>query len=388
MKIAYFDAFSGISGDMTIGAFIDAGVDFEEFKSEVQKLNLENFEVGVRKVIRHGISATKFDVMVKEQEHRHRHLSDVFQIIDGSSLSEFVKQTSKKIFTTLAQAEAKIHNTTIEEVHFHEVGAIDSIVDIVGTSICIEKLGIEKIFVSKVPLGSGGFVQTRHGRMPIPSPATVEILKNVPVVLTDVQFELTTPTGAAIVATLAEFGLEKEIIRINSVGYGAGEFEIPNQPNLLRVIIGEAPLKYEEEKLLLIETNIDDMNPEIYPYVIEKLLSAGAKDAYLVPLIMKKGRPGILLSVLVSESKLDDVLNLIFTQTTTLGVRIIEIRRKKLPRTQKEIDTPFGKVKFKLVSIDNTERLIPEFEECKRIAEERNLPLVQVYKILESLVNQ
>ncbi|CUS82672.1 hypothetical protein JGI7_00634 [Candidatus Kryptonium thompsonii] len=388
MRIAYFDAFSGISGDMTIGAFVDAGVDFEELKSEIQKLNLKNYEIGVRKIVRHGISATKFDVMVKEREHGHRHLADIFEIIDRSSLSEFVKQTSKKIFTTLAQAEAKIHNTTIDEVHFHEVGAIDSIIDIVGASICIEKLGIEKIFVSKVPLGSGGFVQTQHGKMPIPSPATVEMLKNVPVVLTDVQFELTTPTGAAIIATLAKFGLEKETIKINSVGYGAGEFEIPNQPNLLRVIIGEAPLKYDEEKLLLVETNIDDMNPEIYPYVVEKLLSSGANDAYLVPLIMKKGRPGILLSALVSESKLDHVLKVIFTQTTTLGVRIIEIRRKKLPRTQKEIDTPFGKVKFKLVSIDDVERLVPEFEECKRIAEERNLPLVQVYKILESLVNK
>lgn len=388
MRIAYFDAFSGISGDMTIGAFIDAGLNLEEFKDELQKLNLKNYEIGVSKITRHGISATKFDVVVKEPEYKHRHLSDIFEIIDKSSLSEFVKQTSKKIFTTLAQAEAKIHNTTIDEVHFHEVGAIDSIIDIVGTAICVEKLGIEKIFVSKVPLGSGGFVQTQHGKMPIPSPATVEMLKNVPVVLTDVQFELTTPTGAAIIATLAEFGLEKETIKINSVGYGAGEFEIPNQPNLLRVIIGEAPLKYDEEKLLLVETNIDDMNPEIYPYVIEKLLSSGANDAYLVPLIMKKGRPGILLSALVSESRLDHVLRVIFTQTTTLGVRIIEIRRKKLPRAQKEIDTPFGKVKFKLVLVDGAERLVPEFEECKRIAEEKNLPLVQVYKILESLVNK
>ncbi len=388
MKIAYFDAFSGISGDMTIGAFIDAGIDFEEFKNEIQKLNLKNFDVKIKKITRHGINATKFDVVIKEDREAHRNLSEIFEIIDKSNLSDFVKKTSQKIFTTLAQAEAKIHNVAIDDVHFHEVGAVDSIVDIVGTAICIEKFGIEKIFVSKIPLGSGGFVQTQHGKMPVPSPATVEILKNFPVILTDVSFELTTPTGSAIVATLAEYGLEKETIKISAIGYGAGQFEIPDRPNLLRIIIGEIPLKYGEEKLLLIETNIDDMNPEVYPYVIEKLLSSGANDAYLVPIIMKKGRPGILLSVLVSESKLDNVLKIIFTQTTTLGVRIIEIKRRKLPREQREIETPFGKVKFKLVSIDNVERLIPEFEECKRIAEERNLPLIQVYKILESLVNQ
>ncbi|CUU10882.1 hypothetical protein JGI3_02081 [Candidatus Kryptobacter tengchongensis] len=388
MKIAYFDAFSGISGDMTIGAFIDAGIDFEEFKNEIQKLNLKNFDVKIKKITRHGINATKFDVVIKEDREAHRNLSEIFEIIDKSNLSDFVKKTSQKIFTTLAQAEAKIHNVAIDDVHFHEVGAVDSIVDIVGTAICIEKFGIEKIFVSKIPLGSGGFVQTQHGKMPVPSPATVEILKNFPVILTDVSFELTTPTGSAIVATLAEYGLEKETIKISAIGYGAGQFEIPDRPNLLRIIIGEIPLKYGEEKLLLIETNIDDMNPEVYPYVIEKLLSSGANDAYLVPIIMKKGRPGILLSVLVSESKLDNVLKIIFTQTTTLGVRVIEIKRRKLPREQREIETPFGRVKFKLVSIDNVERLIPEFEECKRIAEERNLPLIQVYKILESLVNQ
>jgi len=388
MKIAYFDAFSGISGDMTIGAFIDAGIDFEEFKNEIQKLNLKNFDVKIKKITRHGINATKFDVVIKEDREAHRNLSEIFEIIDKSNLSDFVKKTSQKIFTTLAQAEAKIHNVAIDDVHFHEVGAVDSIVDIVGTAICIEKFGIEKIFVSKIPLGSGGFVQTQHGKMPVPSPATVEILKNFPVILTDVSFELTTPTGSAIVATLAEYGLEKETIKISAIGYGAGQFEIPDRPNLLRIIIGEIPLKYGEERLLLIETNIDDMNPEVYPYVIEKLLSSGANDAYLVPIIMKKGRPGILLSVLVSESKLDNVLKIIFTQTTTLGVRVIEIKRRKLPREQREIETPFGRVKFKLVSIDNVERLIPEFEECKRIAEERNLPLIQVYKILESLVNQ
>lgn len=388
MKIAYFDAFSGISGDMTIGAFIDAGLDFEELKNEIQKLNLTNYELKTRKITRNGITATKFDVIVKNQEHEHRHLSEIFEIIDTSKLSEFVKETSKKIFTTLAQAEAKIHNTTIDKIHFHEVGAIDSIIDIVGCAICIEKFGIEKIYASKIPLGSGTFVHSQHGKIPIPSPATIEMLRNFPTILTDIPFELTTPTGGAIIATLAEYGLEKETIKIQSIGYGAGDFEIPQQPNLLRIIIGEIPQKYDEEKLLLIETNIDNMNPEIYPYVIEKLLSSGANDAYLVPVIMKKGRPGIILSTLAPESKLDEILNIIFSQTTTLGVKIFEVRRKKLKREQKEIDTPFGKVKFKLVQLNNAQRLVPEFEECKRIAEEKNLPLIQVYKILESLVNQ
>jgi uncharacterized protein (TIGR00299 family) protein len=388
MKIAYFDAFSGISGDMTIAGFLNAGLDENEFLTELSKLKLSGFEIEIKKVIRNGITATKFDVIVKEKQKEHRHLSDIFEIIDASDLSEFVKQTSKKIFTNIAQAEAKIHNTTVEEVHFHEVGAIDSIIDIVGTTICIEKFKIEKIFASKIPLGSGSFTQTQHGKMPIPSPATLELLKNFPVTLTDIPFELTTPTGASIIATLAEYGLEKETIKINSVGYGAGNFDIPNQPDLLRIIIGEIPQKFNEEKLLLVETNIDDMNPEIYPYVIEKLLHSGANDAYLVPVIMKKGRPGILLSTLVNETKLDDILKVIFTQTTTLGVRILEIRRKKLKREQKEIDTPFGKVKFKIAIIENSERLIPEFEECKRIAEEKNIPLIQVYKILEAIANK
>jgi uncharacterized protein (TIGR00299 family) protein len=388
MKIAYFDAFSGISGDMTIAAFLNAGVDENEFLTELSKLKLSGFEIEIKKVIRNGITATKFEVIVKEKQKEHRHLSDIFEIIDASDLSEFVKQTSKKIFTNIAQAEAKIHNTTVEEVHFHEVGAIDSIIDIVGTTICIEKFKIEKIFASKIPLGSGSFTQTQHGKMPIPSPATLELLKNFPVTLTDIPFELTTPTGASIIATLAEYGLEKETIKINSVGYGAGNFDIPNQPDLLRIIIGEIPQKFNEEKLLLVETNIDDMNPEIYPYVIEKLLHSGANDAYLVPVIMKKGRPGILLSTLVNETKLDDILKVIFTQTTTLGVRILEIRRKKLKREQKEIDTPFGKVKFKIAIIENSERLVPEFEECKRIAEEKNIPLIQVYKILEAIANK
>jgi uncharacterized protein (TIGR00299 family) protein len=388
MKIAYFDAFSGISGDMTIAAFLNAGLDENEFLTELSKLKLSGFEIEIKKVIRSGITATKFEVIVKEKQKEHRHLSDIFEIIDASDLSEFVKQTSKKIFTNIAQAEAKIHNTTVEEVHFHEVGAIDSIIDIVGTTICIEKFKIEKIFASKIPLGSGSFTQTQHGKMPIPSPATLELLKNFPVTLTDIPFELTTPTGASIIATLAEYGLEKETIKINSVGYGAGNFDIPNQPDLLRIIIGEIPQKFNEEKLLLVETNIDDMNPEIYPYVIEKLLHSGANDAYLVPVIMKKGRPGILLSTLVNETKLDDILKVIFTQTTTLGVRIFEIRRKKLKREQKEIDTPFGKVKFKIAIIENSERLVPEFEECKRIAEEKNIPLIQVYKILEAIANK
>jgi uncharacterized protein (TIGR00299 family) protein len=388
MKIAYFDAFSGISGDMTIAAFLNAGLDENEFLTELSKLKLSGFEIEIKKVIRNGITATKFEVIVKEKQKEHRHLSDIFEIIDASDLSEFVKQTSKKIFTNIAQAEAKIHNTTVEEVHFHEVGAIDSIIDIVGTTICIEKFKIEKIFASKIPLGSGSFTQTQHGKMPIPSPATLELLKNFPVTLTDIPFELTTPTGASIIATLAEYGLEKETIKINSVGYGAGNFDIPNQPDLLRIIIGEIPQKFNEEKLLLVETNIDDMNPEIYPYVIEKLLHSGANDAYLVPVIMKKGRPGILLSTLVNETKLDDILKVIFTQTTTLGVRILEIRRKKLKREQKEIDTPFGKVKFKIAIIENSERLVPEFEECKRIAEEKNIPLIQVYKLLEAIANK
>ena len=387
MKIAYFDTISGISGDMTLGAFISAGISIDELISELQKLKLNGFELSAQHITRNGIVAVKVDVIISEQPHYHRHLKDIETLIDKSDLSLNVKERAKKIFREVAVAEAKVHNISIEKVHFHEVGAIDSIVDIVGVSICLEKLGIQAVYSSPMKVGNGGIVKTQHGLLPIPTPATMEILKDYPVVLTDVPFELTTPTGAAIVKALSQGVLTTEKIRVSTIGYGAGEREIEQLPNLLRVLIGELEPEYLADEIVSIETNIDDMNPEIFPYVIEKLLTAGAHDAYLIPIVMKKGRPGILLSVLVERAKTERILEIVFRETTTLGVRIQPVERKKLPRAHRQMKTSFGMISVKAITVEGKEQLRVEFEECKRIASEKNMPLAEVYRILEHELN-
>lgn len=382
MKIAYFDTIAGISGDMTLGAFISAGVSFDELQAQVQLLNLKGVELHASHIQKNGIAAVKVEVGVENYEHRKRHLQDVYQILDNSSLSQRVKEDARQIFMEIAKAEAKIHNTSIEKVHFHEVGAVDSIVDIVGVAVCLEIMGIEKIFSSPVKLGSGGVIETEHGKLPLPTPATVEILKDYPIVLTDISYELTTPTGAAIIKAKSSGVLSHEKIKVQSVGYGAGSHQITQVPNLFRVIIGELTDEYAEDELVIVETNIDDMNPEIYPYVVEQLLSVGAHDAYLAPIIMKKGRPGILLSSLVPRTKVDDILHVYFSQTSTLGVRISPVVRRKVQRTYRTVDTTLGRVVMKVILFDGKERSVPEYEECKKIAMEKNLPLMEVYNVL------
>jgi uncharacterized protein (TIGR00299 family) protein len=327
--------------------------------------------------------ATKVEVVISEQSHYHRHLKDIEELIDNSSLTKNVKDRSKKIFREVAIAESKVHNTPMEKVHFHEVGAIDSLVDIVGVSICLEKLCIQTVYSSPVKVGNGGMVKSQHGALPVPTPATMEILKDYPIQLTDIPFELTTPTGAAIIKALSVGILTIERIQVSAIGYGAGGREIEQLPNLLRVFIGHLEPNYIADEIVSIETNIDNMNPEIYPYVIEKLMSAGANDAYLIPILMKKGRPGIILSALVERAKIDRILEIFFRETTTLGVRIQPIERKKLPRGTKQVQTNFGIVSAKVIIVDGKEQLRVEFEECKRIAAEKNLPLGEVYRKLE-----
>ena len=383
MKIAYFDTIAGISGDMTLGALISAGVPFDELNKELQALGIGGFELQAQHIERNGMVATKVDVVISEQPHYHRHMRDIEELIDKSSLSKNIKERSKKIFREVAIAESKVHNTAIEKVHFHEVGAIDSLVDIIGVSICLEKLGIQAVYSSPIKVGSGGVVKSHHGALPVPTPATIEILKDYPILMSDIPFELTTPTGAAIIKALSQGILTTERIQISSIGYGAGEREIEQLPNLLRVFIGSLDPNYLADEIVSIETNIDNMNPEIYPYVIEKLLSAGAHDAYLIPILMKKGRPGIILSTLVERAKIDLILDIIYHETTTLGVRIQSIERKKLPRSSKQVQTSLGIVSAKTVTVDGKEQLRVEFEECKRIAAENNLPLVEVYRKLE-----
>ena len=384
MKIAYLDTIGGISGDMTLGAFLSAGVSLDHLVGELKRLNITGYEVSARHIKRNGIAATKVDVVISEASSHHRHLSTITTIIEQSTLTKTVQDYAKKIFHEVAVAEAAVHNSTIEKVHFHEVGAVDSIVDIVGTAICLEHMGIERVFSSPVKVGNGGTVNTQHGTMPIPTPATLEILKGYPVILTEIPFELTTPTGAAIVKALSSGTLPFEQLSVQSIGYGAGTREIPAIPNLLRLMIGDLDQRYERDEVVTIETNIDDMNPEILPYVMEKLVGAGAVDAFLIPIVMKKGRPAHLLSVLVEQSRLDVMLAILFRETSTLGVRIQHVERRKLPRTQRSIQTSLGPVTAKSVVIDGHERLIPEFEECKRLAAEKNLPLMEVYRILEN----
>lgn len=387
MKIAYFDTISGISGDMTLSAFVSAGVSIDELISELQKLKLSGFELSAQHITRNGIVAVKVDVVISEQPHYHRHLKDIEILIDKSALSLNVKERAKKIFHEVASAEAKVHNSSIEKVHFHEVGAIDSLVDIVGASICLEKFGIQAVYSSPVKVGNGGMVKTQHGMLPVPTPATMEILKDYPIVLTDVPFELTTPTGAAIIKALSQGVLSTEKIQVSTIGYGAGGREIEQLPNLLRVLIGELEPEDVADQIVSIETNIDNMNPEIYPYVIEKLITAGAHDAYLIPIVMKKGRPGILLSVLVERAKIERILGIVFRETTTLGVRIQPVERKKLLRAHKQMNTSFGIVSVKVIVVEGKEQLRVEFEECKRIASEKNVPLAEVYRIFERELN-
>jgi uncharacterized protein (TIGR00299 family) protein len=383
MRIAYFDTIAGISGDMTLGAFISAGVSLDDVIAELGKLRMSGFELTAKHIQRNGITAVKVDVIISDAPKYHRHLADINVIIEQSDLNPAVKDHSKKIFHEVAVAEAKVHNSTIEKVHFHEVGAIDSLVDIVGTSICMELMRIERVFSSPVKVGNGGAVNTQHGIMPIPTPATLEILKGYPIVLSDVPFELTTPTGAAIIKALSHGTLTSEQITVAGIGYGAGTRELPGLPNLLRVVVGDLEQQLDRDEVVLVETNLDDMNPEILPYVIERLLGAGANDAFLVPILMKKGRPAHLLSALVDRSRMEAIISVMFRETSTLGVRIQHIERRKLVRTQKSVQTSLGIVTVKSVILEGKEKLIPEFEECKRLALEKNLPLKEVYSILD-----
>jgi pyridinium-3,5-bisthiocarboxylic acid mononucleotide nickel chelatase len=381
--IAYFDTVAGISGDMTLGALIDAGLPLDYLRPELRKLNLTGFEVEAKHVEINGITAVKLDVVVSTPDTHHRHFSEIKKLIESSVLAAEVKDTSLSIFYTLAQAEAKIHNVPAEKIHFHEVGAIDSIVDIVGTAIGLAYLGVKAVYSSPVKVGAPSTVKSAHGMIPTPAPATLEILRGYPVVFTDIPGELTTPTGAAIIKTLSRGVLTFESIKFNRIGYGAGTKRFEQLPNVLRIGIGMITSPEKGEEILAVEANIDDMNPELYPHVIEKLLSSGARDAFLTPVIMKKGRPGTMITVLCTPENRDTVINTLLAETTTIGVRYRLMYRKVLKRVEKTVETEFGKIMMKSVEIDGKEYTKPEFEECKRIAEKFNIPLIEVYRRLE-----
>jgi uncharacterized protein (TIGR00299 family) protein len=432
MRIAYLDGFSGISGDMFLGALVDAGVPFELLQKTVAALEIDA-SLEMSRVNRNGISAVKIDVSVggkkdlpREQfwehdhEHSHshgRHLSEILKIIAGAPISENAKNRASAIFTALGEAEAKVHNTDVDKVHFHEVGAVDAIVDIVCAAVGAEALGVDRILASPLNVGSG-MVKCAHGVMPVPAPATLELLKGAPVYSGEIQKELVTPTGAAIVRTLAAgFGTIPPI-KAERVGYGAGSRDFPHHSNVLRLVVGESievtladattgvaaaskdPEKPSdkvrwvgspkaghlaqddretEEEVVVLEANLDDLNPQIIGYTTERLLTEGALDVFTTAVQMKKGRPGTLVTVLSKISDEEKLRDILFQESSTLGVRSRREQRRVLARRHESVATPWGEVRIKIGSVNGTEfQAAPEYEDCRSIAAERNLPLKTV----------
>jgi uncharacterized protein (TIGR00299 family) protein len=356
--------------------------------NELNKLNLQGWELLVEKDQRHGITGTKVTVRQTRHEHAHRHLSDIEKIIMHSSLDEPTKKLSMKIFMKIAVAEAKVHNTTIDHVHFHEVGAIDSIIDVVGAAICFNSLGISRVHVSTVELG-GGFVKCDHGKLPVPAPATAEIIAGLPVKKGGVGFEATTPTGAAILAALGtDFG-DNLVFKAVRTAYGVGQKDDHDVPNLLRVFLGETVERNDTgHEALLLQCNIDDMNPEFFEFLSEKLFAAGVSDVYLSNIMMKKGRPGIILNVICEAGHADSAKQIIFTESTSLGLRTFPFSKDTLARKFETIETQYGSVKVKRSFFEGREvSAKPEYEECKRIASEKNIPIKEVYNIIMAVLS-
>jgi hypothetical protein len=383
MTIAYIDCFAGVSGDMLLGALIDLGIDFTPLQEILISRGLPPFSIEHNRENRRGLAGVNVTVIVPN-EHIYRTLSDIISIINDSKLSESTKQTSIRIFTRIAEAESRIHQKPVEQIHFHEIGAVDSIVDIIGTVWGLEQLGIIKCYSSAITLGSGS-VECQHGIFPVPAPATVELVKGFPVIKREVGFELATPTGTAILTTIAEYCNQLPPLCITRIGYGCGDRDIPTFPNVLRIIIGTPDPQWQEETMLVMETNIDDLNPEIFPYVMERLFSSGAADVYVTPVMMKKGRLGYLITVLTASANLEQCLNVLFAETSTLGVRICETHRRMLERTIESIASPWGTVSVKSYMLNGKKQYAPEYEECKKIAQRENIPLKEVYETLRLL---
>ena len=377
MKTLYFDCFAGASGDMILGALVGAGVDQTALREGLQLLDVSNFDVTFRTVDRSGISSTRA-VVTTEEEHHHRHLATILKIIDRSRLAERVKQRASLIFTRLAQAEARVHGTGVEQVHFHEVGAMDAIVDVVGACIGFELLGVERFVSSPLHVGSGT-VEMAHGRFPVPPPAVVELLRDVPTYATDVIGELVTPTGAAIISTLAESYGPMPAMRVGATGYGAGGREYERFPNVLRVMVGEGEGDAANEKLFVVETNLDDVSPQILGHLMGRAFERGALDCYFTPVQMKKNRPGVLVSILCRPRDKDEMTRLLFDETTTLGVRSHEVERRALPRESVSVETRFGTISVKIARHEGrVTHVTPEYEDCRAAALSSNVPLRDV----------
>lgn len=402
MKTLYFDCFAGASGDMILGALIGLGVDRGKIIGEISKLDIEGYRIDVSTVDRSGISATKATVEVPH-EHAHRHLHHIEKIINESNLGDNVKTRALKIFGRLAEAEAKVHGITVEKVHFHEVGAMDAIIDVVGACVGFELLGIEKFACSKIHVGSG-FVKMAHGKFPVPPPAVAELLKDAPVYSTEIEGELITPTGAAIISTVCEeFGAIPEM-KIERTAYGAGTREYKDFPNVLRLMLGDVQsLKFKvqgqetsgyrlpaTDYLLLLETNIDDISPQVLGYVMERAFEMGALDCWFTAIQMKKNRPASQVSVLCSPDEKEKFLELFYRETTTLGVRVSQIERSCLPREIVKVETAFGEVDVKVARFgESVVNVKPEYEQIQEIARKSKTSLREVEKeVLEKFRNQ
>jgi uncharacterized protein (TIGR00299 family) protein len=381
LRHAYFDCFSGISGDMVLGALVDAGADLRAIEAELRKLGLEAWSISATKVKRGEIFATHVKVETSEGHH-HRGLSIILQRIENAKLAPRAGARATKIFTRLAEAEAKVHQQPIEQVHFHEVGAVDSIVDIVGAAIGFELLGIDEFACSAFDVGAGQ-VKTAHGVLPVPAPATAELLKGAPMFSSGIAKELVTPTGAAIATPLSTRYAEIPETTLKAIGYGAGSAELAEKANVLRLLIGETaitePGGYWDAPVTVIETNIDDMNPQVYGYFAERALEAGALDVFSSPVQMKKNRPGQLVTILSEPHNVSRLIDLVFRETTTIGVRTHEVRRKTLARESVTVETPFGEVRMKISRLHGSVlNATPEYEDCRRIAAQNKIPLKDV----------
>ena len=388
MKIAYFDCFAGASGDMILGALMDAGLELEQLKNELAKLNLTHYDIQLKKVVKRGIGGSQALVSVDEDHHRHhhRHLRHIEEIIEKSSLKQSVKEKSLKVFRRLAEVEAKVHQTTIEKIHFHEVGAMDSIIDVVGAIAGLEALEIDRIYCSPFHVGAG-MIECDHGTFPVPAPATIELVRGKPIYSTGVEGELLTPTGAAILTTLSsDFG-PMPSMTVETIGYGAGSSE-PAIPNLLRVVIGTAREEiqgYEMDRMAVIETSIDDMNPQLYDYIIHQTLDMGAMDVFLTPIHMKKNRPATLITIICFPEMIETFADFLLRETTTIGLRWRVDNRIKGRRTIKEIQTKYGVIRVKMVEMgQEIINISPEYEDCKRVALENKIPLKNVMEEVRS----
>jgi len=381
MKIAYFDCFSGISGDMVLGALVDAGCNLAQLESDLARLPVPGWKISAEKVARGALVATRVKVEYPQHDH-HRSLSTILRLIGEAGLSPRVAERASNIFRRLGEAEARVHNVPIEKVHFHEVGAVDAIVDIVGAAAGFEQLGIEKFACSALNVG-GGAVETQHGKLPVPAPATAELLRGAPTYSNGIQRELVTPTGAAIVATLAgQFGAQPAMT-VGAIGYGAGAANLAEQPNVLRLFVGEASVKEagepKDETIVVLEANLDDLSPQVYGYFAERAMEAGALDVFSTPAQMKKNRPGQLVTVICKPTNADRLKELIFRETTTLGVRQSTVQRRSLQREILAMETPLGSIRMKIArSNGHILNVAPEYEDCQKVASERGVPLKQV----------